>query len=201
MLPASRSGGALAGSQKGILLITVHPDHLAHDVAASADLVIAVGQSPQKTFKAWAQAAGETPGRVPDAPLKPGEAIAWIRNRHGLARFTVVPPRAELRRHRRKYMEGELGPDVSFYFRGPQGKLNLRAQNLMAFLQIAEGVDDETWEYHLKRKDYSRWLESTLKDADLAREVEAIEEEDALSPAQSRAMMKERIEARYSSPA
>ena len=53
--------------------------------------------------------------------------------------------RAEHRRHSRKYAEGELPQDRSFYFRGPQGKLNLRAQNLMVFLQMAEGVDDETW--------------------------------------------------------
>ena len=50
----------------------------------------------------------------------------------------------------RNYTQGELGKDRSFYFRGPQQKLNLRAHNLMVFVQIAEGLDDETWLYHLK---------------------------------------------------
>src|SRR6266446_10126510 len=57
-------------------------------------------------------------------------------------------PHAQRLRHSRKYAEGELGEDKSFYFRGQEGSLNLRAQNLVLFLQIAEGVDDGTWLYH-----------------------------------------------------
>ena len=57
----------------------------------------------------------------------------------------AIPPRAERRRHLRKYAEGDLGADQSFYFRGPDGQANLRAQNLQLFLQLADGVDDETW--------------------------------------------------------
>jgi hypothetical protein len=33
----------------------------------------------------------------------------------------------------------------SFFFRGRDGRMNLRAQNLIIFLQIAEGIDDDTW--------------------------------------------------------
>ena len=36
--------------------------------------------------------------------------------------------------------------------------MNLRAQNLMIFLQIAEGIDDRTWEHHLRKGDYSEWF-------------------------------------------
>jgi len=54
----------------------------------------------------------------------------------------INEPRQHLRRHTRKYAEGELDEDRSFYFRGPEGRLNLRAQNLALFLQIAEGVDN-----------------------------------------------------------
>jgi hypothetical protein len=39
--------------------------------------------------------------------------------------------------------EGELGEDKSFH-------LNLRAQNLAFFLQIAEGIDDRSWLHHLR---------------------------------------------------
>ena len=54
--------------------------------------------------------------------------------------MTIEPPKTELRRHRRKYAAGELGEDKSFYFRGPGGKLNLRAHNMNMFAQLAEGV-------------------------------------------------------------
>jgi hypothetical protein len=62
------------------------------------------------------------------------------------------------------YAVGELGKDKSSYFRGPDGKLNLQAQNLAVFIQIARGIDDATGTYHLKQHDYSRWLSKSIKD-------------------------------------
>lgn len=41
-------------------------------------------------------------------------------------RLRPIASRAEPRRHHRKYAEGELGEDKSFYFRGPEGRLHLR---------------------------------------------------------------------------
>ena len=72
-----------------------------------------------------------------------------------------------------EYAEGDVGPVLSFYFRGPEAGLNLRAQNLIIFTQIAEGLDDETWSYHLRRGDYSRWFREVIKDAELADEAVA----------------------------
>ena len=69
-------------------------------------------------------------------------------------------------RHARKYAEGDLGEDKSFYFREPHDALNLRAQNLSVFLQLAQGVDEQTWLHHLKNSDYSRWFRDAIKDDD-----------------------------------
>jgi len=57
-------------------------------------------------------------------------------------------PRAERRRHSRKYAEGNLGSRSQFFTSVVEGKLNLKAQNLHVFLQLADGVDDDTWEFH-----------------------------------------------------
>jgi hypothetical protein len=38
----------------------------------------------------------------------------------------------------------------------------------MTFIQLADGVDDETWQYHLKRNDYSTWLRHAIGDDDLS---------------------------------
>ncbi len=103
--------------------------------------------------------------------------------------------KAERRRHQRNYAEGELSPEQSFYFRGPENKLNLRAQNLSTFLQLADGIDDETWLFHLKRGDYSNWFDNTIKDADLAQAARQIEKES--DPTQARASMREAMEHRY----
>ena len=46
---------------------------------------------------------------------------------------------------------------------------NLKAQNLVVFCQIAEGIDEETWMFHLHRGDYSRWFRHAIKDEYLAR--------------------------------
>jgi hypothetical protein len=110
------------------------------------------------------------------------------------------PPKSERRRHRRKYAEGDLGPDKSFIFTGPDSRLRLRAQNLLIFLQMADGVDDATWGYHLRRHDYSRWLRDAIKDPDLAAEVEHVEKTSELTPDRSRALVREKIEKRYTHP-
>ena len=89
-------------------------------------------------------------------------------------RCHAMKSQREHARHRRKYAEGQLPPDRSFYFRGPEGKLNLRAQNLILFCQLAEGVDDETWEFHLRNGDYTKWFQSSIKDESLASEATRI---------------------------
>jgi hypothetical protein len=111
-------------------------------------------------------------------------------------RIRVAAPRAERPRHRRKYAEGELGPDRSFYFRGPDGRLNLRAQNLALFVQLAYGVDDETWLHHLRRGDYSRWFREAIKDEALAAVAAAVEAQ-GLPAAESRARIRAAIEERF----
>jgi hypothetical protein len=126
-----------------------------------------------------------------------GEVLVWSRQRDKTpVRVRTIPAQTEGRRHRRKYAEGELPPDRSFYFRGPEKKLKLRAQNLVTFLQLAEGVDDETWLYHLRRGDYSRWFRQEINDDELAEVADAIEHE-AVSAVDSRRAIKAAIDERY----
>jgi len=91
-----------------------------------------------------------------------------------------------------------LEPERSFYFRGPEGALNLRARNLNTFVQLAEGVDEKTWEFHLKRGDYSAWLRSSLKDEELADAIAGIERD---KNGDSRRLVKEKILEKYTAPA
>jgi len=193
---------AMPDALTGIALVTVHPDHVAPAILAGVSLVLAVGRDPGATLRASAAALGVAPPEAAAIELRPGEAIAWHPREGGApARVRVFPARVEHKRHVRKYAEGELGPDESFYFRGPDDRLNLRAQNLQLFLQVGDGVDDDTWVHHLRQHDYSRWIRSALKDDDLAEEVARIEEEADLGPgpsaADSRARIRAAIEAHY----
>ncbi|MGL5032797.1 MAG: hypothetical protein ACRC6M_03235, partial [Microcystaceae cyanobacterium] len=138
------------------------------------------------------------------AELPTGEAIAWfLNNKKQPFQFEVIPPHQERQRHRRNYAEGNLGVgnDRCFYFRGEDNHLNLKAQNLIMFIQLAEGVDDQTWLHHLQQQDYSNWLQNSIKDETLAEEVNQIEKTKHLSPLESRAGIKAAIEKRYTLPA
>jgi len=71
---------------------------------------------------------------------------------------------------------------------------------LRIFLQMADGVDDRTWAWHLGAGDVSHWLREAIKDDDLADEARRIEEA-VHDPAASRRAMREAIERRYTAPA
>jgi hypothetical protein len=90
-----------------------------------------------------------------------------------------------------------LIPERCFFFRGPEQKLNLRAHNLVLFLELANGVDDETWLYHLRRGDYSRWFRDEIRDDELATEAREIESLNEPSASQSRQLMQSIVEHRY----
>jgi hypothetical protein len=197
--PASQT---LPRALTGVLLITVHPEHVATAVLESVSVVVGVGGSGADTIRAFCASTGRSAPRWDPAPLQPGEGLFWSpESDAGPLVFRTSSPRAERRRHVRKYAEGELGPDRSFYFRGPDNRLNLRAQNLGLFVQIAEGVDDATWLHHLERGDYSRWFREAIKNEDLAREAAAIEQAAEAPASDSRARIRAAIDRRYTLPA
>ncbi len=193
---------ALPQQIETIVRVTVHPETILPQALAGVNAVIAVGTEPEGTIRQYCAASNVRPPTVPSAELEQGEVLFWDRE-SGRSAFPLrpAPSRTERRRHIRKYAEGELPPDRSFYFRGPDGKLNLRAQNLILFLQLAEGVDDATWTYHLDRGDSSSWFREKIKDDALAAEAARVEEMEDVSPQESRAQIKAAVERRYTMPA
>jgi hypothetical protein len=186
---------------RGTLMITVHPESVAPAALSAVDLVIAVGDSPGRTLTKFSQAVGQPPPSLAPVELQTGEAVAWFRRQpEPPFRFRSEPPKGERQRHHRKYAEGDLGPELSFYFRGPEGKLNLRAQNLHIFMQLADGVDDNTWLHHLRNGDFSNWFRAIIKDSELADEAAQVEQNQSLSARQSRDAICKLIEKRYSAP-
>jgi HAD superfamily hydrolase (TIGR01484 family) len=184
-------------------LVTVHPDHVSRAILSSVNGIIAVGPDPQNVISQFNAGAGaKLKMNWPQlGSSQTGQAIVWqFSKSNEPVRVNIQPAKAELRRHRRKYAAGELGEDKSFYFRGPDKKLNLRAQNMNMFAQLAEGVDDETWGYHLAQSDYSRWLREAVKDQTIAEEVQRAENDKTLSHTESRARILEAIRKHYTAP-
>jgi hypothetical protein len=146
----------------------------------------------------FAAANDLTSARVPDASLAAGHALLWHK-KDAAAPLPLLlePSRTERRRHLRKYSEGELPPDRSFFFRGPQGKLKLRAHNLVLFMDLADGVDDETWLFHLQRGEVSAWIRDAIKDEALAAKIAVVERDHAKNATTSRQEIRTLIEAVY----
>jgi hydroxymethylpyrimidine pyrophosphatase-like HAD family hydrolase len=184
----------------GTIFITVHVDSLAQAALEKIQYVIAAGQEATDTLNVFARRLQIL---APEPQDTWGEKQVMLWDRASTTNLYCFEPRlpAQIhRRHTRKYAEGELGPDKSFYFHGPEKKLNLRAANLVSFLNIADGVDDGTWEFHRRAGDYSSWISTVIKDEELADLVAAAEQDGSLDTAQSRANIKAEIERRYTAP-
>jgi hypothetical protein len=167
---------------------------------STVDVVIAIGKAPERTLEEFARATRR--GLVWPAALthRPRQVVTWFASA-GEPPFSMQPEpgRAERIRHHRKYAEGDLRWN-SFYFRGPEGKTNLKAHNLAMFSHLAQGIDEETWMFHLRRGDYSRWFRDSIRDAQLAEDAERIRQRPGLAPPQTRNMICELIHARYTLP-
>lgn len=202
MLPDTwgHAGSALPHTLAETILVTVHPDHVAPAILSPVDVVVAIGHSPRKTLDTFAKATGQALHWPEDLSCQRGDVVAWF-IADAQAPFPMQPRagRTERLRHHRKYAEGDLRWH-SFYFRGPNGRLNLKAQNLTIFCQIAEGIDEGTWMFHLRRGDYSRWFRDSIKDPYLADEAERIERRMDLAPWQTRHMIRDLVSSRYTLP-
>jgi hydroxymethylpyrimidine pyrophosphatase-like HAD family hydrolase len=197
--------GLLPETLVNVMLVTVHPELLSAELQKRVTQFVAVGPTAPDLLRDFTARRGVTLSESALAamatPVKVGEVLLWSAADQQCRRVALEAPAAEHRRHTRKYAVGQLPPDRSFYFRGPEGKLNLRSQNLLQFLELAGGVDDDTWAFHLRRADYSRWFRDVIKDPALATAASAIERDRFASRADGLAALREAIESRYTLPA
>ncbi|HEX6211947.1 MAG TPA: HAD family hydrolase [Methylomirabilota bacterium] len=202
VLPAESSPAAdlVRPGAEGLAMITLDAAELAPPVRSLPNVI---ASTELAAFRAGvrtvlAARAGRPGALALDGPaLERGEAaLAWLEPTPAAVRFRVSRRRVQHRRHLRKYTEGELPPERSFFFRGPTNALNLRAANLVRFAELAEGVDEATWAHHLRAGQYSVWVRQMIKDPELADEIATIEAAD-VPPGESRRQVLERVRARY----
>lgn len=201
--------GMLPEEIRNLMFVTVHPELLSPTLLERIDTVVAVGPGARESLRVFAHRQGlavpaiSSQGTEAEShELASGEVWLWMPREAGAPRRVRVDPcRTERLRHSRKYAEGELPPDRSFYFQGVEGRMNLRAQNLMLFLQIGEGVDDETWKFHLRRGDYERWFRESIKDETLAAAAARVASLPSVDAAASRKLIRQAVEESYTVPA
>jgi hydroxymethylpyrimidine pyrophosphatase-like HAD family hydrolase len=183
------------------IMITVHPDAVAAAALKRVRRVLALGDAAGDVLATFCRSIGAPP--PPASPPPREDEVLWFDVDAGGPPRAVqaIKPRQLHNRHVRKYAEGELAEERSFYFRGPDNRLNLRAHNLALFAQLAEGVDAQTWEHHRRAGDYSSWFRAAIKDDELAQEAAGIEADADLDAEQSRSRILAAISRRYTAPA
>jgi hypothetical protein len=181
------------------IAVTVHPEEVAPEFLSLVSTVIGVGDGALPAIKKFCEVTGRMSPKAEATPQADQVLVYGCDDR--LELVTARRPKEKQKRHVRKYAEGELGEDKSFYFRGPESALNLRAQNLSTFMQLADGVDDKTWLHHLRAGAYSQWFRDAIKDDELASEAVPIEQDHSLTAADSRARIRDIVERRYTAPA
>ncbi|WP_433695246.1 HAD hydrolase family protein [Paraburkholderia phenoliruptrix] len=203
LFPAGWAGASqtIPAALETALAITVSPQQLDGAFLRQVNLLLAMGPSAGKAVQELAKATGRPVPQLQETALETGQALLWRLDEPAPEGVIRLEPGSKHRlRHRRKYAEGLLIPERSFYFRGPEHALNLRAHNLVLFVEIAEGVDAGTWQYHRERGDYSRWFETEIGDPDLAAQARQIEQDAALDAAASLARIKAAVQERYTQP-
>jgi hypothetical protein len=183
---------------RSVMYITAFMDQLPEVVLRNVDLFVAIGDEAVKSLAQYCELLGEPiPDVAPPADRQEHDALAWWRRRGSPGWLRRLPPRSEHQRHRHGYLEGDMDPEHRFYFRGPKGELNLAAQNLRIFMQLGEGVDDETWLYHLREGDYGRWFRQVINDEDLARLAAELRRDGDVSAEASRRQIFDFIRKKY----
>jgi hydroxymethylpyrimidine pyrophosphatase-like HAD family hydrolase len=183
---------------RSVMYITAFLDQLPERVLRSVDLFVAIGDDPVQNLSQYCELlAIPTPEVSPPADRQEHRALAWWRELGPPVWFHRSLPRAEHQRHRHGYLDGDMDPEHRFYFRGGKGELNLPAQNLRMFMQLGEGVDDETWLHHLKQGDYADWFREIIKDEQLARAADHLAANGHPSAADTRRELFDLIRKKY----
>jgi HAD superfamily hydrolase (TIGR01484 family) len=186
----------------GVLMISVSPSAVSETALQLVRTVIVIGEKPAQMLREFAEVNGKAPPASPMDKIPKGEALIWHKDsKISPQHFEIEPCKTERRRHIRKYAEGTLPEERSFYFQGPDKKLNLRAPNLIVFTDLADGVDAETWLFHWQRGDVSGWLRRCVKDEELTDQVKALEKQVPDDADASRKAVRELIERKYTLPA
>ena len=148
-LPAG-TDARLPAERGSVFMVTTRAELLSPRALEALDAIVAFGdEAPALLASALKRIGADPAPAASSAAPQTGRALFW--DGSVVADFQPDAARVRRIRHRRKYAFGSLADSKTFYFRGPEGRLNLRAANLMTFAELAKGVDDDTWLFHLRR--------------------------------------------------
>ena len=176
----------LTVGEPGICLVTWQPESLPTEVLASIDITVTV-----------------TTSQLGPAGPVPLQANLRLGSEPPLA-FRIAQRISPHVRHRHKYATTPLPLHRCFYFHHGNGEAPTAAASLAEFSRHLRHCDLATLDYHLTRRDFSRWVNGTLADHELGAELAAIERDLSLRRAgdleDARRRSLDAIERRYFNP-
>jgi hypothetical protein len=165
----------------GYILVTYRVSGIDQQVCAANDTVVIVTRETDPQEQATLRSICEgTAGSVPegifqDLSLSEAALLPGAEESHGaIRRFQIAPRLTSHVRHRTKYLDMPIAEPQAFVFTA-DGTPGPRARSLKDFVDLLGRLSDAELLPHLRRHDFSRWLEHVFRDCPLATHVKAIE--------------------------
>jgi hydroxymethylpyrimidine pyrophosphatase-like HAD family hydrolase len=165
-------------------LVTYRPSQIAQNIMRSIDVVLVTRlteRSEVDTLRRLAPSDLSTSDWYDSLATLDMDQAAFLpptEEAHGEVRRFRVPPRLSQHvRHQSKYFDTPVAPDKVFVFSDNGKPLGISATTL---LELPEKVQRLPWhaaEGHLRRHDFSRWIDSVFGDIALANTVRHLESE------------------------
>jgi hydroxymethylpyrimidine pyrophosphatase-like HAD family hydrolase len=176
-------GGRLVDAElAGYILVTYRMSGLDRQVYAAGDTVVMVTRETDPNEQAALCSlfgdgnAQGMPERVfKDLGLSEAALLPGAEESQGIIqRFQIAPRLTSHVRHRTKYLDMPIAEPQAFVFTN-DGRPGPRARTLKDFVDLLGRLPDAELLPHLRRHDFSRWLEHVFRDCPLATHVNAIE--------------------------
>jgi hydroxymethylpyrimidine pyrophosphatase-like HAD family hydrolase len=179
-LAGKQSGQLIDPDLAGYVLVTYRISDLDPSIRTAADAVVMVTRETDPleadTLRALCHPTSTASATVfgelapTEVALLPGaeEAQGQIR------RFQLAPRLTAHVRHQAKYLDMPVSEDQAFVF-ASEGRPGPRARTLKAFTGLVTSLPSAAIEGHLRRHDFSRWLDGVFRDHPLAAHVRRLE--------------------------
>ncbi len=165
----------------GYILVTYRVSGIDPHICAEQDMVVMITRETDIQEQASLRSiCGDRIGVVTETAFRDlglGEAalLPGAQESHGaVVRFQIAPRLTEHVRHRTKYLDMPV-PEVQAFVFTSDGREGPRARSLKDLVDLLERLPDSTLAPHLRRHDFSRWLELVFRDCPLATHIHGLE--------------------------
>jgi hydroxymethylpyrimidine pyrophosphatase-like HAD family hydrolase len=180
-LAGPESCGCIDAELASYILVTYRISGLDSSVRTANDTVVMVTRETDpletETLRAMCPPATAAPPSgifanlaTNEAALLPGPEEALGR----ILRFQLAPRLTAHVRHQSKYLDMPVTEGQAFVF-GANGRPGSHARTLKTFIGLLAMLPNDELEGHLRRHDFSRWMEGVFRDRPLAAHLRGIE--------------------------